>query len=82
MSAKQKLNSANVVGVVLVAGLLGAVTGSWAVFTVAAPGLVRRRLQRRRHPPLTPKSCEPLASPPPPLVGLRGSRPVEEAGEV
>ena len=35
MSAKQKLNAAYFLGAVLTAGLLGAVTGSWAVFGVA-----------------------------------------------
>ena len=39
MSAKRKLNSANVVGALLIAGLLGGVTGSWSVFWIAAVAL-------------------------------------------
>ena len=39
MSAKHKLNSANFTGILLVAGLLGGVTGSWGVFWIAAISL-------------------------------------------
>lgn len=39
MSAKHKLNSANFLGVLVVAGLLGGVTGSWGVFWIATVSL-------------------------------------------
>jgi hypothetical protein len=35
MSAKQKLNAANFLGSVLIAGLIGGVTGSFTVFGIA-----------------------------------------------
>jgi len=35
MGAKQKLNSSNMLWVVLIAGLMGAITGSWIVFLLA-----------------------------------------------
>jgi hypothetical protein len=40
MSAKHKLNSANVLGALLVAGLLGGVTGSFGVFLIALIALL------------------------------------------
>ena len=40
MSAKNKLNGAHFLGALLVAGLLGVVTGSFAVFVVALIGLL------------------------------------------
>jgi hypothetical protein len=40
MSAKRKLNSANFIGCLLVAGLLGLVTESFIVFVLAAVALV------------------------------------------
>jgi len=40
MSAKHKLNAANWVGAVLVAGLIGGAAGSWAVFLVAVAVLL------------------------------------------
>lgn len=39
MSAKHKLNSANLVGILLIAGLLGGLTASWPVFWIAAIAL-------------------------------------------
>lgn len=40
MSAKHKLNQAHVLGALLVAGVIGWVTGSWIVFGVALATLV------------------------------------------
>ncbi len=40
MSAKHKLNSANVLGALLIAGLLGGVTGSFGVFLIAVCALI------------------------------------------
>jgi hypothetical protein len=40
MGAKRKLNSANVLGALVVAGLIGGGTGSWAVFCIALAGLL------------------------------------------
>ncbi|HYT89738.1 MAG TPA: hypothetical protein VEL76_13605 [Gemmataceae bacterium] len=40
MSAKHKLNSANVLGALLVAGLLRDVTGSFGVFLIALVALI------------------------------------------
>ncbi|MFO0877565.1 MAG: hypothetical protein U0840_09335 [Gemmataceae bacterium] len=39
MSAKQKLNGANLIGIVLIAGLVGGITGSWAVFWISGVAL-------------------------------------------
>lgn len=39
MSAKHKLNSANMLGIVLIAGLAGGITGSWAVFWITGVAL-------------------------------------------
>lgn len=39
MNAKKRLNSANMLGILLVAGLLGGMTGSWTVFWIAAIAL-------------------------------------------
>jgi hypothetical protein len=39
MSAKHKLNGANLLGILLVAGLLGGTTGSWAVFWITGVAL-------------------------------------------
>ncbi|WP_075093705.1 hypothetical protein [Planctomyces sp. SH-PL14] len=36
MSARQKLNNAHVNGVLIAAAVVGAVTGSWAVFLITA----------------------------------------------
>ncbi len=35
MGARQKLNVANIYGVLILAGVVGWVTGSWAVFLIA-----------------------------------------------
>lgn len=40
MSARKKLNGAHVLGALLVAGLLGAVTGSGGIFWVSLGGLL------------------------------------------
>ena len=40
MGAKRKLNAANFLGAVLVAGLIGGVTGSFLVFLIALVALV------------------------------------------
>lgn len=40
MSAKHKLNAAHFLGAVVVAALLGAVTGSFAVFGIAPAALL------------------------------------------
>ena len=40
MGAKQKLNSANVVGALVVAAFIGGAFGSWTMFTIAAAVLV------------------------------------------
>jgi hypothetical protein len=56
MGARQKLNSGHVNGALLVAGLIGGLTGSWAIFGLALAGLVVTkilggdiRLSRRRR---------------------------------
>ncbi|WP_075091240.1 hypothetical protein [Planctomyces sp. SH-PL14] len=57
MSARQKLNNAHVHGALIVAALIGAVTGSWAVFLLSAlvglamaihSGGIRLRSRRNR----------------------------------
>jgi hypothetical protein len=40
MSAKHKLNQAYLLGALIVAGVLGGVTGSWAVFFITLAALV------------------------------------------
>ena len=45
MSAKHKLNAANLLGAAVVAGLIGGLAGSWAVFLVALAVLVASGLQ-------------------------------------
>ena len=40
MSAKHKLNQAHFLGSLIVAGLIGGVTGSWTVFWIAFTSLV------------------------------------------
>ena len=45
MSAKQKLNSAHLLGALLAAGLLGGVTESWPVFWIALVALVIAGIQ-------------------------------------
>ena len=40
MSARGKLNSAHVNGALLVAGLIGGLTGSWTIFGLALGGLL------------------------------------------
>jgi hypothetical protein len=40
LTAKHKLNSANVLGCLLVAGVIGGMTSSWTVFLIAAIVLV------------------------------------------
>jgi hypothetical protein len=56
MNARKKLNSAHANGALLVAGLIGGLAGSWAVFAMALAGLVLTkilggdiRLSRRRR---------------------------------
>lgn len=44
MGAKKKLNSANVVGAVAVAAVMGAFFGSWAVFAISAAVLIASAL--------------------------------------
>jgi hypothetical protein len=39
MGAKQKLNSIHTLAVLAVAGLIGGITGSWAVFAIVAAAL-------------------------------------------
>jgi hypothetical protein len=39
LSAKQKFNGANLIGVLLIAGLVGGITGSWAVFWITGVAL-------------------------------------------
>ena len=43
MSAKHKLNQFHLLGSVLMAGLIGGVTGSWAVFWVTLVGFLVAR---------------------------------------
>ena len=50
MSARNKLNAANINGVLFVAGLLGLVTGSGVVFLLAAAVMFAHRLAGGRHP--------------------------------
>jgi hypothetical protein len=40
MGARQKLNSGPVNGALLVAGLIGGLTGSWTIFGLALAGLL------------------------------------------
>jgi hypothetical protein len=40
MSAKHKLNSANFLGALLIAGLVGGGASSWAVFWIALAGVL------------------------------------------
>jgi hypothetical protein len=40
MSAKHKLNSANFLGALLIAGLIGGGAGSWTIFWIAFAGLL------------------------------------------
>ena len=40
MGAKQKLNSANVVGALVVAAIIGGAFGSWTMFAIATTVLV------------------------------------------
>jgi hypothetical protein len=40
VSAKHKLNAAYFLGALLIAGLLGAITGSWIVFALALAGVL------------------------------------------
>ena len=40
MGAKQKLNAANVNGALIVAGVIGLITGSWPIFVLALIVLV------------------------------------------
>jgi hypothetical protein len=40
MSAKRKLNAAHLLGTLVLAGLLGGLTGSWLVFGIALLGLL------------------------------------------
>lgn len=40
MSAKHKLNTSYMNGALIVAGLIGAISGSWTVFTIALAALV------------------------------------------
>ena len=47
MSAKHKLNAANVLAALAVAGLVGGVSQSWAVFAVALVGLLIAGLAAR-----------------------------------
>jgi len=56
MGARSKLNSAHINGALLVAGLIGGMTGSWAVFGLALAGVLVTevisggiRLNRRDH---------------------------------
>ena len=44
-TAKHKLNSAHVHGVLVIAGFLGLVTGSWLIFALAAGALVFTSIQ-------------------------------------
>lgn len=39
MSAKHKLNGANLLGILLIAGLMGGITGSWTVFWITGAAL-------------------------------------------
>ena len=45
MTAKHKLNSAHVHGVLIITGFLGLVTGNWLIFTLAAIALVFTSIQ-------------------------------------
>ncbi len=40
MSAKHKLNAANFLGALLLAGLIGGFSGSWVAFVIALIGLL------------------------------------------
>jgi hypothetical protein len=40
MNARQKLNGGHVNGALLVAGLIGGLSGSWTIFCLALAGLV------------------------------------------
>jgi hypothetical protein len=40
LSAKHKLNSAHFVGALVIAGLMGGMTESWTVFSIALAGLL------------------------------------------
>ena len=40
MGARQKLNQAHVNGALIVAGIAGLLTGSWAIFFIAAAALI------------------------------------------
>jgi hypothetical protein len=44
MNAREKLNGAHVNGALLVAGLIGGLTGSWTIFGLALAGLVITKL--------------------------------------
>jgi len=44
MGARQKLNSGHVNGALVVAGLIGGLTGSWGLFAVALAGLLVSKL--------------------------------------
>ena len=44
MNARNKLNSGHVNGALLVAGLIGGLTGSWTIFGLALAGLVVTKL--------------------------------------
>lgn len=39
LSAKHKLNGANLLGILLIAGLMGGITGSWTVFWITGAAL-------------------------------------------
>jgi hypothetical protein len=40
MNARQKLNSGHINGALLVAGLIGGLTGSWTIFGLTVAGLL------------------------------------------
>jgi hypothetical protein len=44
MGARQKLNSGHINGALLVAGLVGGLSGSWTIFGLALAGLVLTKL--------------------------------------
>jgi hypothetical protein len=44
MSARQKLNGGHINGALLVAGLIGGLSGSWTIFALAVTGLLLTKL--------------------------------------